>query len=322
MTFVRREDVIKEGDTVIVRREGTLEPLVVKRDAQYQLTAGLFRHNDIMGKPFGCKMYSHNKKSTITLLAPSPELWTLSLPHRTQILYASDISLVCLMLELSPGSVVVESGTGSGSLSHALARAVGETGHVHTHEFHKERSEVAAVEFKSHGIDHIVSSYHRNVCEDGFAVQDVADAVFLDLPCPWDAIKHTVSAFGPNGGRLCSFSPCIEQVQKACSALSEEGFEEIQTFEGIERQYQLSRKRIWEPFVGNERHKKFRSDQRSGDKACNGWLNAYVKGGPKKDGVGHTGYLTFATLPAKDFVHKIVLESKEDIQMAEKSENS
>lgn len=304
MTFVAREDTIKEGDMVIVRREGTLEPLVIQRDLQYQLTAGLFRHNDIIGKPFGCKMYSHNKKCTITILAPTPELWTLSLPHRTQILYASDISLVCLMLEISPGSVVVESGTGSGSLTHALARAVGNTGQVHTHEFHKERCEAASTEFKSHGLEHIVTSYHRNVCQDGFAVQDKADAVFLDLPCPWDAIRHAVSAFSQDGGRLCSFSPCIEQVQKACIALSEEGFEEIQTFEGIERQYQLSRKRIWEPFVGNQRHKKFRSDQRIGEKADSGWLYAYVKGGPKKDGVGHTGYLTFATLPAKEFLTK------------------
>ena len=321
MTFVEREDVMKEGDMVIVRRDSTLEPLVLTRDAQYQLTAGLFRHNDIIGKPFGCKMHSHNKKCMITILAPTPELWTLALPHRTQILYASDISLVCLMLELAPGSVVVESGTGSGSLTHALARAVGDAGEVHTHEFHKERSETASEEFKDHGLDQIVFSYHRNVCLDGFAVRDKADAVFLDLPCPWDAIKHTVSAFGPDGGRICSFSPCIEQVQKACSALSKHGFEEIQTFEGIERQYQLSRKRIWEPLVGNERHKKFRSDQRSGEKACNGWLNAYVKGGPKKDGVGHTGYLTFATLPAKEFLRTREDEATEDVEMAEKCFN-
>lgn len=302
MTFSEHGDVIREGDTVIVRREGTLEPLVIKRDAQYQLTAGLYRHNDIIGKQFGCRMYSHNQKMAITLLAPTPELWTLSLPHRTQILYSSDISLVCLMLELAPGSVVIESGTGSGSLSHALARAVGLTGHVHTHEFHKERCEKAAEEFKVHGLQDTISCYHRNVCEAGFAVEGSATAVFLDLPCPWEAIPHTVPAFREDGGRICSFSPCIEQVQRACAALREQGFEEIQTFEGIERTYQLSRKRIWEPFTGAERHKKYRTDQRGEERAANGWLNAYVKGGPKKEGVGHTGYLTFATLPAKSLI--------------------
>ena len=300
MTFWPRDGTIREGDTVIVRRENnTLEPLVIRRDAQYQLTAGLYRHNEIIGKPFGCKMYSHNRKNVITLLFPTPELWTLSLPHRTQILYSTDISLVCLMLEVAPGSVVLESGTGSGSLTHALARAVGKSGHVHTHEFHKERYEVARGEFESHGLGDVVTAYHRNVCADGFAVEG-ATAVFLDLPSPWEAIPHAVRALSPAGGRLCSFSPCVEQVQRACTALREQGFQEIQTFEGIERPYQLSRKRVWEPYVGRERHKRFRSEQRDEDKASCGWINAYVKGGPRKEGVDHTGYLTFATYPGRD----------------------
>ncbi len=37
---------------------------------------------------------------------------------RTQILYGTDIALILLELELRPGSVCIESGTGSGSLSH------------------------------------------------------------------------------------------------------------------------------------------------------------------------------------------------------------
>lgn len=41
---------------------------------------------------------------------------------RTQILYSTDIAMVGLQLELWPGSLVVESGTDSGLLSHALAR--------------------------------------------------------------------------------------------------------------------------------------------------------------------------------------------------------
>ena len=39
----------------------------------------------------------------IYLLAPTPELWTMVLRHRTQILYAADIAMICMYLELRPG---------------------------------------------------------------------------------------------------------------------------------------------------------------------------------------------------------------------------
>ena len=56
------------------------------------------------------QMYSVNRKGWVYLLHPTPELWTVNLPHRTQILYTTDISMVLLQLDIKPGSVVVESG--------------------------------------------------------------------------------------------------------------------------------------------------------------------------------------------------------------------
>lgn len=58
-----------------------------------------------IGKPFGSKGYAKPPSSGwVYLLRPTPELWTKVLLHRTQILYAADISLICTMLELRPGS--------------------------------------------------------------------------------------------------------------------------------------------------------------------------------------------------------------------------
>lgn len=36
------------------------------------------------------------------------------------------------------------------------------------------------------------------------------------------------------GGRFCSFSPCIEQSQRCCEALQENGFVEIQSMEVLQ----------------------------------------------------------------------------------------
>lgn len=56
-----------------------------------------------MGKVYGSKVISNKGQGFVYLLAPTPELWSLVLRHRTQILYAADISLITSYLELSPG---------------------------------------------------------------------------------------------------------------------------------------------------------------------------------------------------------------------------
>ena len=74
------------------------------------------KHNDIIGKKWGSKHVCGKDGGYVYLLFPTCELWTLSLPHRTQILYLADISRIVFELNLVPGKVICESGTGSGSL--------------------------------------------------------------------------------------------------------------------------------------------------------------------------------------------------------------
>ena len=94
-------------------------------------------------------------------LKPSSELWTRCLPRRTQILYTHDCALILLLLDAKPGSVgslkstyfsllqvICESGTGSGSLSHAIATAIAPTGHLYTHDIEETRTKKIEQEFE------------------------------------------------------------------------------------------------------------------------------------------------------------------------------
>lgn len=215
-----------------------MKPVTLTRGGDIQNRFGVFRHEDIVGRAYGRRVRSRGKTDGFMyVLRMTPELWTLSLPHRTQILYAADISMVVMRLGLRPGSVVVESGTGSGSLTHSLARAVAPSGHVFTFEFNEDRVQKARVEFKAHGVGDVVTVTHRDAVANGFQPEVVigtADGVFLDLPNPWAALQHAKNCLKPCGV-LCNFSPCIEQVQRVCVELVNLGFDDIRTFETLTR---------------------------------------------------------------------------------------
>ena len=58
-----------------------------------------------IGRPYGTRVFAKPPSSGwVYLLKPTPELWTRVLLHRTQILYAADISMICSFLELCPGA--------------------------------------------------------------------------------------------------------------------------------------------------------------------------------------------------------------------------
>lgn len=119
---------------------------------------------------------SSNYRGFIYLLHPTPELWTLVVPHRTQILYLPDISFITTYLDMKPGARVLECGTGSGSFSHSIARTIAPTGKLFSFEYHQQRAEIAAEEFKSHGLGDLIELKHRDVCKDGFGLKDAVNS--------------------------------------------------------------------------------------------------------------------------------------------------
>ena len=158
---------------------------------------------------------------------------------------------------------------------------------------------MANEEFKTHKIEKFVTAKQRDVCGEGFGdeLRDSADAVFLDLPHPWDAVPHAKRVLKKTtGGRLCSFSPCIEQVQRAISMMREEGFSEISTVECLIREFQA--RKITIPTFDVDRQDPSLAQNESISSSSNVKTDTtFLTGIPLLTMPGHTGYLTFASLP-------------------------
>jgi tRNA (adenine57-N1/adenine58-N1)-methyltransferase len=208
----------------------------------------------------------------IHLLRPTPEAWTASLPHRTQVVYTPDYSYILHRMQVRPGSTIIEAGAGSGSFTHAAARAVfngypsnqpgakrRRYGKVCSFEFHEQRVQKVREEIEAHGLEEVVRVNHRDVYHDGFLLGEPttgespnADAIFLDLPSPWLALKHlvrepedgSVSPLNPSTPvHICTFSPCLEQAQQTISALRQHSWLSISMVEVAHRHIEVRREK-------------------------------------------------------------------------------
>jgi tRNA (adenine57-N1/adenine58-N1)-methyltransferase catalytic subunit len=164
-------------------------------------------------------------------------------------------------------------------------------GHVFTFEYHQERADKAREDFARLGLAPFVDVAHRDAVADGFAITGDtakqthwADAVFLDLPNPAAAIGHAVRALKPAVGRLCTFSPCIEQVQATCEVLRAQEFHSIETIECLVQPLVLTKQSFDTITVPLQLPKKARVDR-------------YELPRQHSEIRGHTSYLTFASAP-------------------------
>lgn len=84
----------RAGDLVIVDDGDKLTPVYLKAGASLNNHLGCFRHDALIGRPFGHRALPLDRSGPggadcyANVLAPTPELWSLSLSHRTQILCA------------------------------------------------------------------------------------------------------------------------------------------------------------------------------------------------------------------------------------------
>jgi tRNA (adenine57-N1/adenine58-N1)-methyltransferase len=207
--------------------------ITLKEGGEFQSHRGVVMHDDIIGRPWGSQVFSHNG-SPFFILQPSLSDLLRSLPRNTQILYSKDIGFILVYMGIGPGQHVLEAGTGSGALTSAMAFAVGPQGRVITYEAREEFQILARKNLERLGLAERVDFKLRRV-EEGFDETGI-DALFLDLPNPYDYMNQVRAALKP-GGFFGSILPTTNQVSKLVYAMQQADFAFIDVMEILLRFY-------------------------------------------------------------------------------------
>ena len=233
-----------------VARDGDLAQLVGLRHKHFILTLqtgakfethrGILQHDDLIGKPWGTQVFSH-LGAPFFLLQPSLADLLTDLPRTTQILYPKDIGFIFVTMGVGPGQTVMEAGTGSGSMTTALAHAVGPEGRVISYEVKQDVQNLARKNLARFGLDSRVDFKLRDIGE-GFDETGI-DSFLLDVPNPYDYIGQVRAALKP-GGFLCCLIPTFNQVEKTLYALRQNRFAFVEVCEILLRYYKPEPSRI------------------------------------------------------------------------------
>lgn len=191
------------------------------------------------------------------VLRPSILDFLQSLHREAQTIGPKDIASILLHADIRPGARVLEGGSGSGSLTVALARAVGSEGSIVSVDLREEALAAAQANVERAGLLTRVRFRQGDVRTD-LGERDL-DAVLLDLPDPWSAVSAAWTELAPCG-HLGTFSPNMEQVKETVMAIRTKPFVDVRTIELIEREMEVREVGVRPSFAA----------------------------------LGHTGYLTFA----------------------------
>jgi len=226
--------VIKEGDWVLIYFNDRKSYVVrVEKGREFHTTKGLIVLEDLIGAEYGSR-HETNVGEEFYVTRPTIVDMLSALKRFTQVIYPKDIAYIILSSGIGPGSRVVEAGTGTGYLTSILAYYVRPSGRVYTYEAREDFYRKAVENFERIGLLPYITVRRRDVRE-GIKEDDV-DAVFLDMPDPWNVVGHAFGALR-HGGVITVFVPTVNQVSRSIEALRKTGFRRLEAVEVLQRSY-------------------------------------------------------------------------------------
>lgn len=187
----------------------------------------------IQDADFGDYVQTHMGKK-YRVLKPTIHDLLKNIKRVTQIIYPKDIGYILLKLSVGPGTQIIEAGSGSGSLTLALAWYVGSTGVVYSFENREKFQRLCAQNLEKVGLQDNVRLINRDL-EDGIDLCE-KDCAFIDVRTPWEYLNQ-ISAALRNGAPIGFLLPTFNQVSQLLEDLDTGPFSDIEVLELMLREY-------------------------------------------------------------------------------------
>jgi tRNA (adenine57-N1/adenine58-N1)-methyltransferase len=226
--------MIPAGELIqLVSPKGKRYTMILDPDEELHTHDGLISLAKVREMDFGQAVSTHLGREYLVL---KPTLYDLlkNVQRKTQIIYPKDIGYILLKLGIGPGGEVLEAGSGSGSLTMALAWYTGQQGTVHSFERRSEFVDLCSRNLERVGLRDRVTFYSRDI-EQGFGLTDIP-AGFIDVRTPWDYVDQLGQALR-NGAPAGFLLPTMNQVERLLRALEGSSFTDLEVVEILVRPY-------------------------------------------------------------------------------------
>jgi tRNA (adenine57-N1/adenine58-N1)-methyltransferase len=209
--------------------------LILEPGKEFHSHSGVVAHDDVIGSDEGTAFRS-TRGRVYTAIRPTLADFVFKMPRGAQVIYPKDLGAILLLADIFPGARVLESGLGSGALSMAMLRAGADIVGYELREDFAARAQKNVAAFL--GPD-ALQRYQVELrdCYEGIDESGL-DRVVLDLPEPWQVVKHAARALHP-GGILVAYTPQITQAVQLREALAASAFGMAETIEVLHRAWHI-----------------------------------------------------------------------------------
>ena len=231
------------GDMVLLQDRKERRYLTTLAQGQvFHSHLGRLDHDGLIGHSVG-GWYRTDRGHVLLAVRPTLGDFVRQMPRGPQIIYPKDLGNIVAFADIFPGATVIESGLGSGALTAALLRAVGDHGRVTTYEIDESvvpraMANIRKVIPKPANLAVTIGDIYHGIEERQ------VDRVVLDVPEPWQAVAGVGDAL-VMGGIMISFLPTILQVHQLVGQLQEDGrFQMIETVETLLRPWHVTERSV------------------------------------------------------------------------------